>query len=406
MLGLDHPRSVPYALIRVGDWVPQVADVAIRVVRARMVSGDAESLMAHRALIERLDRVGRTDHGWFRQEIFSFLRSSGRSVLEAGLDSVDAHQRLFVYRVWQAELWNRPDLIEQASADPSPRVRRWLAGCIGRRELHASRDTLLLLLADRSTMVSRLIIRSLDEQACADFRDSLIALSFSDVRPVRGSARYAAERSGPFDFAAACRRTIESSAAAEVSPGVVGCLAETGTAEDVGIFIQLLGHPSGHVRAEAVHGIERLGGPEAAARTAWLLDDPNGRARRAVIAALAPTPPRLWVTQARDILASGTPKGRIAALKALGGRGGWDPLPDLLAAIASDDPDVRVLGCDMLAAWQRHFGVRGWIRPTAECRAALAPRWMAVRGQEKPPAWWDDLRVLVDRTLDRGSDSM
>ncbi|MCC5821902.1 MAG: HEAT repeat domain-containing protein [Phycisphaerales bacterium] len=404
MLGIDHPRSVPYALIRLGDWVPQVAEVAVRVLRARMASGDGTSLMVHRGLIERLDRVGRTDLGWFQQEIYSFMRSSsGRQVLEAGLCSADAGERSFCYRVLQPEFGHRPELVAQASLDPSPHIRRWLAGCIVRREVHATRETLLTLLSDQSTMVARLVIRSLDDASCAQYRHELIALSFSDARPVRQSARYAVQRAGPFDFADACRRTIEASAAGEISAGVVGCLAESGNQQDVGTFVRLLNHDSGRVRSEAASGIMRQGGPEAAAQVVWLLDDQSGRVRRAVVSGLAAAPAHLWVAPARGILASGSPKGRVAALKALCGRGGWDPLPDLLAAITSDDPYVRFLGWDNLAAWQRRFGVRGWIRPTPECRAILEPVWRAVRNPEEPPDWWDGLRDMVDAALNTGT---
>ncbi|WP_323245369.1 hypothetical protein [Nodularia spumigena] len=406
MLDLDHPRSVPYALIRLGDWVPQVAETAVRILRARMARGDGASLIEHRRLVERLGRIERTDLRWFHDEVFAFLRSpGGRHAVEAALDSADAGERLFALKVLFAESEYRPELVARAASDPSPRIRRWLAAHIARGDVQVPRSILLALLSDRSTTVSRLIVRSLDDASCADLRDELVALSFSGVRPVRRSARYAVQRSGSFDFAAACRRTIETSAPAAISSGVVGCLAETGDAGDIGIFRKLLEHNAGFVRAEAVSGILRFGGTDAAAEVVGLLDDPSGRVRRAVIMGLTAAASHLWVEPARGILASGTNKGRVAALKALAERGGWDPLPDLLTAIVSEDPDVRLLGWDMLGAWQRHFGVRGWIRPTTECRGALGPRWQAARNLEEPPAWWDGFRDMVDEALEAGGDS-
>lgn len=406
MLGLDHPRSVPYALIRLGDWVPQVAETAVHVLRARMARGDGASMIEHRRLIERLDRVERTDLRWFRDEIFAFLRSpGGRPAVEAALDSADVGERLFALKVFFAGSECRSVLVARAASDPSPRIRRWLAARIARGDVQAPRSILLALLSDRSTMVSRLVVRSLDDASCAELRDELVEVSFSDVRPVRRSARYAVERSGPFDFAAACRRRIETSAPAAISAGVVGCLAETGDAGDLGTFRMLLERNSGLVRAEAVTGILRFGGTDAAAEVVGLLDDPSGRVRRAVITGLTAAPSHLWVDPARGILASGTPKGRVAALKALSNRGGWDPLPDLLTAIASDDAHVRLLGWDMLAMWREHFGVRGWIRPTPECRAKLTPLWRTVGTPEPPPRWWDGLRNMVEEALASGGDS-
>src|SRR5690606_3623908 len=148
-----------------------------------------------------------------------------RPALMEGLRSPQAPVRQFCYQTLAAGGPLSPDVVEPAARDPSPVVRRWIAGQIARGEAPASDDLRRALIRDRAAIVSTTIIRWLGDGDIGRFRDDLLGLAFSDTRSVRHAARFALRNEG-IDFVALARRRIAAEGQL-VAPGIVATLAET-----------------------------------------------------------------------------------------------------------------------------------------------------------------------------------
>lgn len=401
---LGHPRAVPYLLIRLGDWVPQVRVAAETALHRLMNTGIASELIEHHNLLVHLASVQRVDLTAMQSSIRDHLQAPcSLGELEAGLD----HERATTRRYCMSLLLGRQDaqldLVDRILQDPDPMIRRWFAFRVVRGDVQVAEGTLRRLLVDRASSVSTVVLRSLSDEQTVHFTQELIELSLADVRPVRESARWALKSRGWTHFAEEARSRISSKPRDGVAPGWVATLGETGTfATDYECVSELAHHPRSRVRAAAITALARLDKVRAARFVAEHLDDSSGLVRRSAIAALSDTPRREWQDTARKLVRSGTARGQVAALHLLALHSGWDTIPALLEAVLSDNPDLTDRAWQALCDWQRRHGTQRWLKPSEPCRRELSAVWPAIAAIE-PPKWtgstWEDLRATIDQHL-------
>ncbi len=402
---LGHPRAVPYLLIQLGDWVPQVRVAAETALNRLMDTGIASELIEHHDLVEHLASVQRVDLSAIQASIRDHLQAPYSLVeLEAGLDHERATTRRYCMGLLLECQDARRDLLDRILQDPDPVVRRWLAFRVIRGDVQVAEDTLRRLLVDRASSVSTVVLRSLSDEQTVHFTPELIELSLADARPVRESAQWALKSQGWTHFAEEARSRISSERRDSVAPGWVATLGETGTSatdyECVSGFVQ---HPRSRVRAAAVTALARLDKVPAAPFVVERLDDSSGLVRRSAIAALMDTPRREWQDMARKLVTSGTAQGQVAALHLLALHSGWDTIPVLLEAVLSDNPDLTDRAWQALYDWQRRHGTHGWLKPSEPCRRELSAVWPMIIAATEPPKWtgstWEDLRATIDQHL-------
>ncbi|MEZ4296110.1 MAG: HEAT repeat domain-containing protein [Polyangiaceae bacterium] len=283
-------REVPYLLLRVNDWVPQVRTVALLALHQRITQEYTQyfidSLPLVVALRWRSSRpprpAGRQDRGPLQ------LLSGGRRR--------PALPRAALRRAAAQLLARTPNtsLLLDAATSGDP-----LVAAAGTRILIATfppealRDALPRLLRGPST-VRWLALKALCDTHPSDAAPHVQSAVLDPATSVRELARYRWKDVPlpPIDFPAFYRAAIPQAKGPALATAV-RALAEVGTASDTPTFEPFLQHPSSLVRAAAVHGIGRCGQRPAADLLVASMNDPSSRvaqeARRWV---------RLWLGRA------------------------------------------------------------------------------------------------------------
>jgi len=398
---LGHPRAVPFVLLRLGDWVPQVRQVAVEALEDFMRVDCVTAFLDNHCLIKHLRKVGKVDLSHVEEAIHKFLRSDyARETLRVELTTGPAATRLFCYQLLRAELGTSPGLVTSAASDTDPSVRRWLSRQVARGEISVPPTTMLALLLDRASSVSTPLLRALSDEQVADYELLLLDLCLSDSRPVRESARFALRRA-PFDVPAECRHRLDSPTDL-VRPGWIACLGETGNSQDFDRLRPFVQHQRARCRAAAVSALAHIDRQRAVPIVVGHLADSSGLVRRAVAAALADAPRGLWSASAMSFMENGPERAQVLALPLLA-IGGWDGVPALLWGVAADSATIRLRAWHAVCEWDRRHATQGWLRPSEVCKTAIEQVWPRVRSREDAPDWaagaWTRLRGWVAREL-------
>lgn len=283
--------ELPYLLLRLNDWVPDVRAAAERAVRDRLVVaysrhfvaclGITEALRAgrrvtHEDLLGEIDRLLSEEAAW--EAVFEGLHSKSPAVRRAAARI--AVRRGDAVLVLRAATSRDPVVAavgaKAVAATWSPEALREVVAQM-RRGSPGVRWIALGAVCDR-----------LPGEAESFLRESLLDPSVS----VRELARYRWEKVGlaPLDFAAFYREALSGAGAAALRGSVaraggkkvtVGAalavavrgLAETGSERDGALFEGFARHTNGAVRAAAVAGLGRCGGPAWYAALDAAMDD-------------------------------------------------------------------------------------------------------------------------------------
>ena len=405
---LAHSRAVPYVLLRLGDWVPEVRRAAWDALQALMSLGIAKDLLCHYALIERLQGIRRCNLQPVIDGIQTYLRSDEASPeIEAAFRSGTSAVRLFAFRLLQGRL--TADLITEAVSDPAPAIRAWLVRWLASSPERGHADLVNQLLRDGSSYISTRMIGALDRDQIIQHRDCLLDLAFSDTGAVRNAARFAVHQAGEFDFAAEARRLILAASPDTMKAGVVATLGETGTASDFALVRPILASRRSVVRKAAVEACMRLGKDEAVDSVVALLDNPARGVRLAVAGMLAGTDLLPWYPTIREILRSGSAGGQRQALGLLILQGGWEAVPEMLCGLSSEHESVRRYAWWSIEAWYRKYKCMGWLKPSEAVRSALRQELARLEDRvvEFTPSsdhHWQDVKRWIAREVNDAAD--
>jgi len=293
---IDHPRAVPYVMLRLADWVPAVRQAAQNAMM-RLLAGDhAAVLLQYGHLVDWLERVQRVDLSETRTAILATLRSERcRETLMAQLKADEPGTRFFCYRILAGEtddIAGNPALIGAALSDRSPAIRRWMARTILRASnAQASEATIAQwlprLLTDKSARVRIETIRWLPESLWPAARDAVGEMIYSDSPGLRNAARFLSKSHGVTDFAERYRERLEQlerlegANTATMTAGPVAGLCETGDKTDINRIARYADHLRPRVREAALAGLGHLNAETATDRAIQALSDTNASVRRA-----------------------------------------------------------------------------------------------------------------------------
>lgn len=379
LAGLGHPRGIPYVLLRLADWVGPVRESARQTLRSLIANAPVEvieSLLDHHRLIERLPRVERADLTGVHVEIMEFLRSkASRASVRSGMSRVGPpRRRRFCFTVL-GDLVIRDDrLLSAAIADHDPAVRAWLARMLAEKADSASHEDIEQLLRDPSSSVATIMIRSLPRATLNEHVEALQECAIADARAIREAARFALRDLGGFDAAAAARALLDRTPPGLVRPGWVATLGELGSEQDAALVRPFLLAGRARLRESALFALGRVAPGEAVPQSAAMLRDASGRVRRLAVAILSRSPHESWRELATEVFQNEHGPARTAALSVLSTLPGWEPVPTLLDGLQDDHELVRSRAWQNIDAWQRRYGTRGWVTPSATCREAVRLR--------------------------------
>jgi hypothetical protein len=299
--------ELPYLLLRLKDWVPQVRDAAERAVAERirpeyLPHFARNFILVREPLLHRLRTL--LDDPILPQLLPTAPRSLIRFLLEHSAN---------VAPVVRSALTHADDL-----------VRTWAVRHVSRvLPPEEALATLARLASDRAPAVRREALSRLPADARPFFERALFDCSAA-VRQVARSALH------DVDVAARYRDALTTA-----HPVALTALSEVGSAADAALIVPFLSHERAAVRRAAVRSASRLAGEAYAQRLADMLLDPSRAVSAAARIALRRHVPILGQTRLEQLLTAATsPHARENIVALMSGLPKWQSITSLLRAAA------------------------------------------------------------------------
>jgi len=387
---------LPYILIRLNDWVPQVRRQAKESLYAILPSVHIADLVKHHFLIDRLENANRVDLTNVQNAIFTHICTpKNRPILFEVMQNAPLGERIFCWKALTEEVRIDEALIDKAIADSTPEIRQWAA-----RHLPISgsyQKRLKRLLSDRAVRVRYAALKTIQQGDFLEYEECIKNAIFDDSKPIRERARSMSDSLQGSTHADRYRQKL-SELKDKANPGVLLGLSETGTKEDVPLIKKYVDHKTSRVRAAALAGLGKL---ETKSTSLYIqgLQDGSAKVRNTCISILksnhAHVRPELEL-----LLESRTVKVQIASLTVLRHYGTLDSLRDILFSLTSLHEDLQEMAWRYLASWHHQNRAKLWFRiDDATLKETMALFDKLRRKNANPPrnarnAWEDMPNIL------------
>ncbi len=358
-------KELPLLLIRLNDWVPQVRDVAVRAVRARIEPAYAVHLLANISLVLRLSACGRAEKQLVEDVRALLKRPECKEALRAGMASKDKTVRRTSFRLAaEAAPAERSSIIRAVLDDRDAVTRSWAVRHflpdVTPEELG---DIVMKMLADRFMPVRRdalwAVATKRPDLAVEPLRRALL----DSHRSMREMARHYRAVSGIADVREFYAEAIQKGPGKTLFSAICG-LGETGTASDMALVSAHFHSPLPTLRCAAVYAAGKLDADSCVATLTDLLSDPNSSVSREALKALLPKARQLPVKDLETLFASDAAfHTRRNALTLIIHVGKWRKLPVLLNACVDLDARIAGLATRALRGWLFNYN-RSFAEPT------------------------------------------
>ena len=337
---LDDVGVIPFLLLRLNDWVPNVRAAARAGIERRMKEGRWEGFDDNLYLVMRLLQCNRGRDKNLVRAITEHLVFSGKKPRTA---LVLDNRSLFVRRqgfrlLLEISGPHVRELVDTALESHDPLLRVWGARrafeLLSGEELQ---DCLSVLRHDSVIGVRRealiTTVCRFPDRALESLKEALFDRSYS----MRDLARYYLRKHGEVDFASVYREAIAHKLH---FPAVLFGLAETGNAAGVNILRPFLTSNIASHRMAAVEGVGALGESETLDLVYPAIFDESRKVRQAAAAILQKHIAHVDLDSLRNVVFSEEKSPvRLAALEILDTAGIWEVLPCLIQA-ACDHEDL------------------------------------------------------------------
>jgi hypothetical protein len=273
---------LPFLLLRLNDWVPQVRLAAMAAVQDRLTLAQAGAWVRALGVVHRVSGGQRADHLWLGRAVTRLLQSeSARPAIEEGLRCGTLPVRRACIRIALATE-NPEPLLRLVVRDGDPWVSFQAALGLCER-LHGGELTELLGVLRRGNARCRALAL---EVTCREFPNerepALRAGLLDETLWVREVARHHWSKSegDPTGIPAFYRAELQAGNPATLEAALRG-LGETGTEADVAHFLPHASSPRARLREAAILGIGRCGGASRGELLARALRDPSLRVAKA-----------------------------------------------------------------------------------------------------------------------------
>ncbi len=354
---LDRPEIIPYILLRLNDWVPQVRSAAKITLDKIIPQVSVTDLVKYHDLIEWLEKTERVKLKDVQQKIFDQLHlSKNRTALFEAMRAASYKERLFCWKALAEEIRNDPTLIDKAIVDPSAEIRQWAARNLPRDISLKSR--LMKLLIDKVVRVRYAALKAVPSQDFLDYKEFFEKSIFDDSKPMREYARFVLRSYGNDSHADRYRKRL-SELQSKTNAGVLAGLAETGTQADIEVIRSFIDHKNPKIRAYALSALNRLRATSIDDLYILALQDDNVKVRNACAAILQSGHGHLR-SELEDLLENGNIKSQRAALKVLTHYGVLESLQDILFAITQENKVLQNSAWQYLVSWHHQYSVKLW----------------------------------------------
>jgi len=332
-------QSLPFLLLRLNDWVPEVRDAAMAAVMRRIRLERSAGFLNNLPLVLRLSGCGRWNHATVVHQIFRFLlKHHERELIDVVINRCCRSVRRAGYKQLNSQAGPHCEhMVRSALAADDYILRLWAihdaAGFLPRADL---RMAFLAGLHDRFPAVRREAIEGIGNYLTTESNELIQDSLLDRSRAVREGARYVLRKQGWHDFAGYYRNAIV--AEKHLAAAIAG-IGETGKSQDVDLVLRFVESPLVNVRFAAVCAIGAIAPEDNKTVFFDCLKDMSRKVCRKAQTVLEGICLSSDVDLLRDIVASNpSPHVHSSAVAVIASLNSWETVPDLLRIAAADQP--------------------------------------------------------------------
>lgn len=263
---IQDGSELPFLLLRLNDWVPQVRRLALDSILDRIRADYAGRFADNLVLIARLRDVQRNDQSDVLDRITKLLLSPAvRGQMFSAMRSGSRIVRRTSFQILRsADPDVLPEILLPAAREGDVVIRLWairaLLSVLEQREL---RSVLLSMSSDPSGPVRLEVLRALAQSSPEEATSLLMSALLDANASVRTEARFRLRNKSGADFRQFYKDAITAERSTEVLMAAIAGLAETGKPEDAKTLVPFLTHSLPKVRRTAVRCLAKVAGEEA-----------------------------------------------------------------------------------------------------------------------------------------------
>ena len=360
--------EIPFLILRLNDWVPEVRNSAVGAIHSRLRPEYCRAFVASFLLLSRLKHAGRADHKETLAAVNQLLsRDECRADLLASLKSEDRFVRRAGFKLaLNLKGLHLQQVAELALNDDDTAIRSWGAQAISSAE-DAARFTPFLerLKQDRFMLLRRAALRILVKLNSPHVVDELRAALLDPHISIREEARYYLKKIEPTDFADFYRQQLLAAEGAALYP-VINGLGETGSAADDRLVAPYTSHQSSKIRRTALKALASLNpNPHLELFMKALEDEVSSVSSQASKTLMRKTSllsaARVW-----EVFRSSTHiHVKRNALSLIEKFSKWESIGYLVSGLCENDEDLVDLSRRFISGWIGGFN-RSFSSPTTE----------------------------------------
>ena len=337
--------TVPFILIRLADWVPNIRTIAEEGVNNIIAKQDSYSLTYYHEIIDWLLKVKRVDLQAVHQVLIDHIFSE--SNIDQHLKSIAEiaeRERYFIFKNLIYGYTQNRNIYQKALADKNHLIRLM---ALKNTDLSSQPKIFQRFLKDKSQRIRGFLISNLPESDLKTFSAELRYLLFDDSAVIRAKARALVAKFSDPDLPELYRAAaIESP-----SPGVIIGLSEVGDQNDFEIITKFLNSNSVKNRAASLVAIAILDINRAREIAFSLLHDESNRVKRSCVQIISKERSYDDLPKLRTIYNEGGNETKRFVLKAISAYGGWAIAGDFLIGLKESDEKLKDTACALLNNW-------------------------------------------------------
>jgi len=358
--------EVPFLILRLNDWVPQVRDAAYREIRSRLTPEYCRHFIANLRLMRRLADAGRVNHTPTIQAIYELLQSDEcRSVLFESLKSEDRQIRRACFKLaMDAPHSNLPQILTLAFADNDTIIRQRAAQKISSTLEPAILELFLdRLKHDRFMPVRREALRIAVKTNSPDAVEQLRKGLLDPHASIREECRYHLRKIESIDVAAFYREHLE--AGRELYSAISG-LGETGRSDDDRLIVPYASHQTNKIRRSAIKALATLNAKAHLDLFMNALEDEVPNISRQALKALSRNTSMLRAAGVWELFVSSS-RAHVKrnALLLIDRFSKWESISYLMRALCERDEDIVERSRRAVRDWPGSFN-RDFSTPSSE----------------------------------------
>ena len=366
--------EVPFLILRLNDWVPNVRELANTAIRSRLRPEYSTKLIANLELLSHLEHARRADHSEITDAINQLLQSDEcRTELLASLNSKDRFVRRACFKLVLASTTSdlQQQVVTQALNTNDTNVRRLAAETVRTAFTGATLERFLeRIKRDPFMPVRREALRTAVELKLPQVTEALREALLDPTQSIREESRHHFRKIEAMDFGAFYRQHLTTAKPQMLFAAISG-LGETGRPPDDTLLLPFCTHSASSIRRAAIKALAALK-PEAHLETFLsALEDEAGGVSRLGAKVLARRTSSISAARLWDLFVS-TPhlhvKRNVLSLMAKFTK--WESISYLVRAHCEDDEEIVTMSKFAVNRWLFYFN-RSFSAPSSEQVARL-----------------------------------